>query len=144
MKLCFLMLFTLKTQSFIYPKVSSTKLGPDETLGAGLPDQIFSKRTHFQKMNASSEDLSASTQNVCVHGRNSSALAGWCLACCLLVLGWIVLWLLWCLAGSALLLVGWLVSLLSDLLLVCCIWCSLQCSRQATGNRQQATEPVSK
>ena len=43
------MLFTLKTQSFIYPKVSSTKLGPDETLGAGLPDQIFSKRTHFSE-----------------------------------------------------------------------------------------------
>ena len=44
-----LMLFTLKTQSFIYPKVSSTKLGPDETLGAGLPDQIFSKQTHFSE-----------------------------------------------------------------------------------------------
>ena len=44
-----LMLCALKTQSFIYPKVSSTKLGPDETLGAGLPDQIFSKRTHFSE-----------------------------------------------------------------------------------------------
>ena len=112
--------------------------------GLGSQTKFSANERIFQKMNASSEDLSASTQNVCVHGRNSSALAGWCLACCLLVLGWIVLWLLWCLAGSALLLVGWLVSVLSDLLLVCCIWCSLQCSRQATGNRQQATEPVSK